>query len=293
MQRTLLEASFEESTNLVTREVTGIDEEDSGVKTMKLSTKIFSLFIGTCFVGVFAYMIGIEMPDSLLHSKSEDIHLISVSSAHLIGKVGSYCKPLVFGVLILWEIFLLINLLPKKNYSTHYFFGSFGLGIMILLAVVPAFVLSLGLTVESFGWLGIAVITIVGINVMGIVMKDCRNNLMKKLYSENSGEKISNKKNKTSILLVLISLLVINKYTFRVGYISQGYSLISLFYGFSYLIFFIFLIISVNVLFPRFVKAYYFKKYGIEYKEYFKLTEEQWYGKRKARRLQKKRKNES
>lgn len=83
--------------------------------------------------------------------------------------------------------------------------------------------------------------------------------------------------------------MVINMFTFRFGCISQYFELWSLVYSWLFLLLGLFTIYIVKVLVIRNgISIYYFRKYKELYKETWNLTDKQWYGKRRAKKLAKK-----
>ena len=89
---------------------------------------------------------------------------------------------------------------------------------------------------------------------------------------------------------VPLILILANIAIFRIGMIAKFsfWSFVWLFLGIIY-----YLIVTgfLYVTMEMFVSSYYFAKYSRLYKEIWKVTDEQWYGKRRAKHIARRNKN--
>ena len=87
---------------------------------------------------------------------------------------------------------------------------------------------------------------------------------------------------------ILLGLSILNRWTFNFGEFSKDNpGLMSFLFGFLFLLFTIVLLFMAGVAIKMFVRAFYFCKYRKEYREYFNITNDQWYGKFRARFMSK------
>jgi len=297
MYRSIFSASFEESKNIVDKDILTRDGAGIGdTSSMRARDRMILFLLFTLFFGTLFYLLGIGMPEGMGESKPEDIFLISYESARFISRVGSMFKPFVYFSLMFFLLSLTINLLPKKNYAHQLLAGAFILTGMTLCLISSVLPLVLGLTVDGVGWFGLAFqIIICAIWIMGLVY-DRKHFFQKQLWgkfteTKNWSKVISKSLKKYSGILLLI--IVINRWFLHIGESGIGSpSFLGLLYGWALLIVVVFLSFAFNLVSPQFLSIFYFVKYGEKYREYFEISDEQWYGKRKAKRLEKRRKKE-
>ena len=292
-QKGIFNATFQESSNLVTKKSVALTEEKNGLKTMKFSNKIIGSFLGLTFFSVWSYVMGIGMAEGMLNANAKDIHIISVEGAHVIGLVGTLLKPLTISLISFWILAIVINLFPKKDYSIHYAWGTIFLIAMMFLFSTSLFSLTVGFTVDGLGWLGLILLSIFGILLIIKTVRNCRANVLTILFQQKNS--LNNKMNKLINIYICACfiILLMNRFSFRLGFVSENSTLISLFYGCAILIFWGLVTLCIYIMFPRIIGSVYLIKYSEQYKEYFEITNEQWYGKRKAKRLEKRRKKEN
>jgi len=83
---------------------------------------------------------------------------------------------------------------------------------------------------------------------------------------------------------ILLGLSVLNRWTFNFGEFSkENPGLMSFLSGWMFLLFIALLFFAEGLALKNFIKAFYFFKYRKEYREYFNITNDQWYGKFRAR----------
>ena len=87
---------------------------------------------------------------------------------------------------------------------------------------------------------------------------------------------------------ILLGLSILNRWTFNFGEFSkENPGLMSFLSGWMFLLFITLILFSGRIALKNFIKAFYFFKYRKEYREYFNITNEQWYGKFFARFMSK------
>lgn len=298
MHNSIFNASFEESKNIVSKDILTRDGAGMGdSSSMRLRDRIILFLLFIFFFGILFYMIGVEMPISMGKSKPEDIFLISYESAQLIAKIGAILKPFVLFSLVFFLLSLTINLAPKKNYAHQLFVGSLILVGMTLCLFSSTSSLILGLTIDGVGWVGLVFQIILCAIWITYLVYDRRCFFLRQLRGEqieskNWSKSISKFFKKYSGVFVLF--IILNRWFFHLGEGEIGNpSLLGLLYGWAFLLVVGFLSFVFNLISPQFLSNFYFIKYGEQYKEYFEITDEQWYGKRKAKRLEKRRKKEN
>ncbi|MBX8935576.1 hypothetical protein [Enterococcus gilvus] len=295
MHRSIFSASFDESKNIVDKEIlkpsgTGIGDASS----LKLKDRIIIFLLFTFFFEGLSYSIGIAMPESMLDSNPSDIFLISFKSAILIGKIGIFLRPVVmFGILISFLI-LTINLIPKKNYAHQLIIGSLIVISMLFCVIFATLPMIIGLTIDGTGLLGVVFQIAICVVVIRNFISDRRKEFKEKIW----GYKDTSNKPKSFInvnlkkaLSIAVFLIIINRYLFHIGEGNIGQpGFFGLVYGWTMLAIIAFFAFLFHIVSPQFLSIFYFVKYGEQYREYFEISDEQWYGKRKAKRLGKRRK---
>lgn len=295
MYRSIFSASFEESKKVVSKDI--LTRDGAGIgdsSSMKLRDRIVLFLLGSFFFGILFYGIGIGMPNIIGDSKPDEVFLISYSSVNIIEKVGSITKPFILVSLFIFLLALTINLLPKKNYTNQLMVGVFILTGMILCGITSLLPFTIGLTVDGLGWFGLAFQIIVCVGLIFYLIHDRKHFFQKQLWGEFTETKNWNKVISKSLKKysgILLLLIVINRWFLHIGEGGIGSpSFLGLLYGWALLIVVVFLSFAFNLVSPQFLSIFYFVKYGEQYREYFEILDEQWYGKRKAKRLGKRRK---
>lgn len=294
-QKRIFDATFQDSCRLVTKKSVEIVGDERGLKTMKFTNKITGSILALTFSPLGAWALNIGMAEGMLYTDGESINVISIESAHAIGLIGTFIEPLSFLLLFLWFFVILVNLFPKNDYSSHYAWGTITLMVMMLLFSPAVFLLSAGFTIDSFGWLGLILLSFFGLFWVIVVLKRSIDKVLNIIFLRKEEINHSNNTNKVLKLFLLICLVVsvLNRFSLRLGFASANSSLFSWFYGWAILIFWGLLAVCISIMIPRVVRSIYLMKYSEQYRVYFEVSKEKWYSKRKARRLQKKRKNES
>lgn len=295
MHKSIFNASFEESKRVVDKKI--LTAEGAGIgdsSSMKFRDRIIIFFIGVCFFGILSYGIGIGMPEAIAQSKPEDIKIISYSSVDVMKKIVSVSKYFTIATLALFIFSLSINLLPKKNYAHQLLVGVSIVINMVLCSFTAVLPLVLTLTIDGTGWLGLVIQLIVSISILMLELTNRKAYFKDRLWSQTERGQ-----NWSMIIVrffkryggILCIAILINRYFLHIGEFELApVGIFGVIYGWTLIIMMITFTILLYATIPQFFSIYYFIKYAEQYREYFKVSDEQWYGKRKAKKLAKKRK---
>ncbi|AUJ29046.1 hypothetical protein [Liquorilactobacillus hordei] len=244
------------------------------------------------FFGIISYGIGIGMPEDIVSSglTASDVNYISLDTAKAIGFIVMYTKPIE---LFVWGIYMLMSFLlifPKKNFARQLFFGTstvvlFGTSICIL--AIP---FCFGLTLGGFGPVGFILQFLLACYFIFSAFRGSVVSLKRDLYgvSGESSAKGLSLKVLRRVLLSMVVVIMLNQYLFKIGHPLDA-SVYSLIYGWGVLVWSIAVVSVIKTVFRQTVSTYYFAKYDEQFRESLHFSDEEWYGKRKARRLKKKR----
>ena len=282
----LFGASFEQSKKIVKKDI--LTEE--GAQIGSLSSMSFwkraSLLVILAF-SVISYGVGVHLPDSL-RSSTESVQVISKEIGAQIGEIGFYLRPIILGAIILYTVLVVFNIFPKRNYAHQLLYGNILLISFVVIAMVATLPLTIGLTIGAFGILAFIVQLIICIFLFKKFIVDTiiqiKNTLFTEVKTENKdwGTPLVNFIKKYAGILIGLSIL--NRWTFNFGEFSKDNpGLMSFLFGFLFLVFTSILLLMGGLTIKMFVRAFYFFKYRKEYREYFNITNEQWYGKFRAR----------
>lgn len=138
----------------------------------------------------------------------------------------------------------------------------------------------------AVGWFGFGLLTLAGITALSIRLARKETFIKKDLYEKDddfakSWHQTLLKKEKKVYLIILI-VIIINIFTLRFC-MWGGTSFWSLLYLFIGVAYWLIIIGFITGTMKLFISSYYFVKFSKQYKSYWKVTDEQWYGKRKAR----------
>lgn len=282
----LFGASFDQSKRLVkddilTEEGTQIGSFSSMSFWDRASLLLFLL------ANIITYGVGIHLPDSL-RDAPESIQVASESTGAQIGEVGFYLRPIILGAIILYTVLVVFNIFPKINYAHQLLYGTILMISFIFVVAVATLPLTAGLTIGAFGMLAFIVQLVICVFLFKSFIVNGVIEIKNILYSEL---KTKTKDWGTSLIYfikkyagILIGLSILNRWTFNFGEFSKDNpGLMSFLFGLLFLVFtFVFLLMG-GVTIKLVMRAFYFFKYRKEYREYFNITDEQWYGKFRAR----------
>ena len=286
----LFGASFEQSKRIVPRRFATEDGAQMGVSvSMSFWKRVFGL-VGLMF-SLIAYGVGVYMTDGLRNS-TDSVQVISESTGALIGEIGAYFRLINLVLVILFTALIILNIIPKFNYAYQLIYGNCLLLIFGVLAIFSGLPLLIGLTIGAFGTLAFIVQLIGCSYLVKVLIADVMKEVKTSLYNEN---KIKDKDWGNSINKfvkryggILLGLSILNRWTFNFGEFSTEIpGLMSFLSGFLFLPLISLFLLAEGQLLKCFIKAFYFFKYRKEYREYFNITNEQWYGKFRARFMSK------
>ena len=286
----LFGASFEQSKRIVKNDI--LTEEGTQIgsfSSMSFWNRASLLLV--LFTNIITYGVGINFPDSL-RDAPESIQVVSESTGAQIGEVGFYLRPIILGAIILFTVLVVFNIFPKINYAHQLLYGTILMISFIFLVAVATLPLTAGLTIGAFGIVAFVVQLIFSGYLVEILIIDVMKEVKTSLYNETE---IKDKDWGTPIIHfvkryggILVGLSILNRWTFNFGEFSKSNpGLMSFLFGWLFIGFTNLLLLAEGQLLKCLVKAFYFFKYRKEYREYFNITNEQWYGKFRARFMSK------
>ena len=286
----LFGASFEQSKRIVKKEILTRDGAQIGISSsMSFWTRVSGL-IALAFSFIM-YGIGIYLPDNLRES-TEGVQVVSESTGGLIGEIGLYLRPLILALVILLSAIIILDIFPKINYAYQLLYGNTFVVISAVAMLIASLPLTIGLTIGAFGVLAFVVQLLVSVYLFKLMIVDQMKQLKNSIYNENEveskdwGMPLMNFIKKYGG--ILLGLSVLNRWTFNFGEFSKDNpGLMSFLFGWMFLLFIALLFFAEGLALKNFIKAFYFFKYRKEYREYFNITNEQWYGKFFARFMSK------
>ena len=286
----LFGASFEQSKRIVKDDILTEEGTQIGSFSSMSFWKRASLLV-FLVADIITYGVGVHLPDSLRES-TKSVEVISESTGAQIGEVGFYLRPIILVAIILCTVLVVFNIIPKLNYAHQLLYGTILMISFIFLVAVATLPLTVGLTIGAFGIAAFVVQLIFSGYLVKILIIDVMKEVKTSLYNE---KEIKSKD--WGILLInfvkkyggiLIGLSILNRWTFNFGEFSKDNpGLMSFLFGWLFIGFTSLLLLAEGQLLKCLIKAFYFFKYRKEYREYFNITNEQWYGKFFARFMSK------
>lgn len=286
----LFGASFEQSKRIVKDDILTEEGTQIGSFSSMSFWKRASLLV-FLVADIITYGVGVHLPDSLRES-TKSVEVISESTGAQIGEVGFYLRPIILVAIILCTVLVVFNIIPKINYAHQLLYGTILMISFIFLVAVATLPLTVGLTIGAFGIAAFVVQLIFSGYLVKILIIDVMKEVKTSLYNE---KEIKSKD--WGILLInfvkkyggiLIGLSILNRWTFNFGEFSKDNpGLMSFLFGWLFIGFTSLLLLAEGQLLKCLIKAFYFFKYRKEYREYFNITNAQWYGKFFARFMSK------
>ncbi|GEN48304.1 hypothetical protein [Ligilactobacillus pobuzihii] len=272
MRKKLFNANYEDSAKLVTRKQIKLNKE--GFKFMKLRHRIFLPFLVSFFMAPFFYMIGTQMPLGI--SDKENYF------SEVMAKYGTIFSDTIKLILLVWVGISVLFLIQRKNYGNYVIFAYFAFFPMILSFCFIMFDFMFGVAVAGVGIVGSIVMIVAGLLYIFMAIYNVVNDMKSSLYGETKRHFSS----RYYLLITCIALVL----TVIVSLIfpAEEFNLLLYVIAFGLLIAFAGIALLAKIMLHMFCVSYYFAKYGEQYKKKFKITDEQWYGPRKAKRLAKK-----
>ncbi len=283
----LFGASFEQSKRIVPRRFATEDGAQMGVSvSMNFWKRVLGL-VGLMFSALF-YLLGVSWPDGIRQSVQNQQ---SVSSA-VVGDVGYVLQPLVWTAIILFSALTILNLIPKLNYAFQLLYATFVLIAFFCLCFIGSLPLSVGLTIDAFGWIAFGIQLMFCIFLFKKLFLNQVKRFKDELYNRKEVEAEDWEETASKLLKryggILLGLAILNRWTFKIGEnFSANTDLGNFLFGFVFLgMIYLFFLVG-GLVFKNFIRGFYFFKYRKEYREYFNITNEQWYGKFFARFMSK------
>ena len=286
----LFGASFEQSKRIINKDILTEEGAQIGSFSSMSFWKRASLlvFLVAAFI---TYGVGIHWPDSL-RSAPESVQVISESTGALIGEIGFYLRTPILVTIVIYTSLVLINLLPKINYAHQLLYGTIFMTSFVFVIAVATLPVSIGLTIGAFGWIVFVLQLVICVSLFNkyvvskiVYLKDCLYG-RKKVQADEWVIRHSRFIRKYGGILLGLSIL--NRWTFKFGEnIKDNPQFLFILSGCLFLVFAAILLYSLGILIVISVKTFYFFKYRKEYREYFNITNEQWYGKFRARFMSK------
>ena len=283
----LFGASFEQSKRIVPRRFATEDGAQMGVSVSMNFWKRALGLVGLMFSALF-YMLGVSWPDGIRQSVQNQQSVSSV----VVGDVGYLLRYLVLATIILFSALIILNLIPKMNYAFQLLYATLILIAFFCLCFIGSLPFSVGLTIDAFGWIAFGIQLMFCIFLFKKLFLNQVKRFKDELYNRKEVE-AEDWEETTSKLLkryggILLGLAILNRWTFKIGEIfSANTDLGNFLFGFVFLgMIYLFFLVG-GLVFKIFIRGFYFFKYRKEYREYFNITNEQWYGKFFARFMSK------
>ena len=283
----LFGASFEQSKRIVPRRFATEDGAQMGVSVSMNFWKRALGLVGLMFSALF-YMLGVSWPDGIRQSVQNQQSVSSV----VVGDVGYLLRYLVLATIILFSALIILNLIPKLNYAFQLLYATLILIAFFCLCFIGSLPFSVGLTIDAFGWIAFGIQLMFCIFLFKKLFLNQVKRFKDELYNRKEVE-AEDWEETTSKLLkryggILLGLAILNRWTFKIGEnFSANTDLGNFLFGFVFLgMIYLFFLVG-GLVFKIFIRGFYFFKYRKEYREYFNITNEQWYGKFFARFMSK------
>ena len=286
----LFGASFEQSKKIINESILTEDGARMGVMSSMSFWRRVTGLVGLLLM-IMVYGYGIVLPDQIRES-TVNMQFLSQQSVALIGEIGLYLRPVIKFLLLTIITLTVLNLVPKGNYAYQLLYGIFYLLILQLVGLTALLPITIGLTIDAFGMTAFYVQIIL---VLYFVKKYIIDGTKKfKAYLFDIGEeRISDWDVRLMSFVkkyggILLFLAILNRWTLKIGENVNGDPelgriLMGLLFPISMFAFTLMLGKWIEYL----TKIIYFYKYRKEYREYFNITNEQWYGKFRARFMSK------
>lgn len=282
----LFGASFEQSKKIIDESILTEDGARMGVfSSMSLWRRTTGL-VGLLMM-IVIYGVGVAMPDQFRQSTAS-VQVISQQSAALMGEIGLYLRPVIIVLMFTLIALTVLNIVPKGNYANQLLYGIFYLLVFQLVTFFALLPMAIGLTIDAFG---ITAFYIQIILVLYFVKKHVIDGTKKfKAYLFDVGEeRVSDWDVRLMSFVkkyggILLFLAILNRWTLKIGENVNGDpELVRILMGLLFPISMFAFTLMLGKWIEYLTRTIYFYKYRKEYREYFNITNEQWYGKFFAR----------
>lgn len=286
----LFGASFEQSKKIIDESILTEDGARMGVMSSMSFWRRTTGLVGLLLM-IMMYGYGIVLPDQIRES-TENVQFLSQQSLGLIGEIGLYLRPVIKFLLLTIITLTVLNLVPKGNYAYQLLYGIFYLLILQLVGLTALLPIAIGLTIDAFGMTAFYIQIVLGLYFVKKYVIDGTKKFKAFLFDVGE-ERVSDWDVRLMSFIkkyggILLFLSVLNRWTLKIGENVNGDpEFIRILMG---CIFLVFMLLS-TLMFAKWIeyltKIIYFYKYRKEYREYFNITNEQWYGKFFARFMSK------
>ena len=286
----LFGASFEQSKKIIDESILTEDGAKIGVfSSMSFWRRMTGLV--NLLMMIIIYGVGIVMPDQFRQSTAS-VQVISQQSAALMGEIGLYLRPVIIVLMFTLIALTVLNIVPKGNYANQMLYGIFYLLVFQLVTFFALLPMAIGLTIDAFG---ITAFFIQIILVLYFVKKYVIDGTKKfKAYLFDIGEeRVSDWDVRLMSFVkkyggILLFLAILNRWTLKIGENVNGDpELVRILMGLLFPVFMFAFTLMLGKWIEYLTRTIYFYKYRKEYREYFNITNEQWYGKFFARFMSK------
>ena len=291
----LLSATFEQSKKVVSKKILTEDGAQIGLmSSMSLLKRIMVLLVGIFYI-TGLYAVGVGLP-RFITMEPEETRVLSESTINLIHLIGGYTTGITEKLLIFQFLLLVVNLIPKPNYAFQLAFGYLIVIWLVLATITGILPLIIGLTVGAFGWLGFVLQLLVCVYLWKSLVISSVEQLKQQLYQgspvgKDWGENLMVFIKKYGGVLLLLS--IVNRWTFNFGEVAKTRpDIFSFLYGWAFLLVAALMLFVTGMTLKNFVAAFYFFKYRKEYRQFFKVSNEQWYGRWRGKMMDKKKQTE-
>lgn len=286
----LFGASFEQSKKIIDESILTEDGAKIGVfSSMSFWRRMTGLV--NLLMMIIIYGVGIVMPDQFRQSTAS-VQVISQQSAALMGEIGLYLRPVIIVLMFTLIALTVLNIVPKGNYANQMLYGIFYLLVFQLVTFFALLPMAIGLTIDAFG---ITAFYIQIILVLYFVKKYVIDGTKKfKAYLFDVGEERVSDWDVRLMSFVkkygglLLFLAILNRWTLKIGENVNGDpELVRILMGLLFPISMFAFTLMLGKWIEYLSRTIYFYKYRKEYREYFNVSNEQWYGKFFARFMSK------
>ena len=286
----LFGASFEQSKKIIDESILTEDGARMGVMSSMSFWRRTTGLVGMLMM-IVIYGVGVAMPDQFRQSTAS-VQVISQQSAALMGEIGLYLRPVIIVLMFTLIALTVLNIVPKGNYANQLLYGIFYLLVLQLVSFTALLPMAMGLTIDAFG---VTAFYLQIILVLYFVKKYVIDETKKfKAYLFDIGEeRVSDWDVRLMSFVkkyggILLFLAILNRWTLKIGENVNGDpELVRILMGLLFPV----SMFALTLLFGKWIqylaKSVYFYKYRKEYREYFNITDEQWYGKFFARFMSK------
>lgn len=286
----LFGASFEQSKKIIDESILTEDGARMGVMSSMSFWRRTTGLVGL-FLVIMMYGYGIVLPDQIRES-TENVQFLSQQSLGLIGEIGLYLRPVIKFLLLTIITLTVLNLVPKGNYAYQLLYGIFYLLILQLVGLTALLPIAIGLTIDAFGMTAFYIQIVLGLYFVKKYVIDGTKKFKEFLFDVGE-ERVSDWDVRLMSFIkkyggILLFLCVLNRWTLKIGENVNGDpEFIRILMGCIFLIFMLLSTLMFEKWIEYLTKIIYFYKYRKEYREYFNITNEQWYGKFFARFMSK------